>query len=95
MKTMVETIKENGNIDINELSKAQLIALIAHWNCPDIYAENDSFSAMLKRCYKSKPWHEYSPIIYICNENKVITIGHAFYHLNEKEEECVLNALKK
>lgn len=92
---MIETIKKNGKLNINELSKKQVIALLNLWDTDYVKNENTSFSQMLTRCYKSTPWHENAPIIYIHADDKTVTtIKHAFYDLTEGEEEIILNAIK-
>ena len=66
MENILEkAVKENGNIDLNELSWKQLIALMNIWDTDYAKKENKSFSEMVKRCYKSRPWHENANIIYL------------------------------
>lgn len=87
-----EQIKKQGLININELSKRQVVALINLWSWDFVKQQNSSFRDMLKKCYKSTPWHECSPILYL-NEESVLTLNHAFYDMTEAEEELVLNAM--
>ena len=57
---------------------------------------NEQFSEMVKRCYKSRPWHENANIIYLHRDNKKTTIlPHACYNLDEAEENMIFNLLKK
>ena len=71
MENILEkTVKENGNIDLNELSWKQVVALLNAWDSSFARNENTSFSEMVKRCYKSRPWHENSNIIYLHRDNK-------------------------
>lgn len=92
---MINAIKKNGNININELSKKQIIALVNLWDSNSIKKENASFTEMLKRCYKSTPWHDSAPIFYIHADNQTAsTLYHAFYDMNEGEEEMIMKALK-
>ena len=61
-----------------------------------IKKENYSFSDMLKKCYKSKPWHENADILYVNEKNNsALNIEHAFYDMNEGEENELLNILKQ
>ena len=47
MENLLEkAVKENGNIDLNELSWKQLIALLNVWNSDYARRENTSFSEM-------------------------------------------------
>lgn len=92
---MIETIKKNGKVNISELSIKQVIALLNLWDTNYAKNENTSFSQMLKRCYKTTPWHENSSIIYVhADEKTATTIRHAFYDMTEAEEEKVMSALK-
>ena len=51
---------------------------------------------MVKRCYKSRPWHENANIIYLHKGNmKTTIVPHACYNLDEAEEEIMLGLLKK
>lgn len=97
MENILEkTVKENGNIDLNDLSWKQLVALINIWDTDYAKKENVSFSEMVKRCYKSRPWHENANIIYLHRDNQKTTIlPHACYNLNEAEENMIFNLLKK
>lgn len=53
MENILEkTVKENGNIDLNELSWKQVVALLGAWDSSLARNENTSFSEMVKRCYK-------------------------------------------
>lgn len=97
MENILEkTVKENGNIDLNDLSWKQLVALINIWDTDYAKKENVSFSEMVKRCYKSRPWHENANIIYLHRDKQKTTIlPHACYNLNEAEENMIFNLLKK
>lgn len=97
MENILEkTVKENGNINLNELSWKQVVALLNAWNSSFARNENTSFSEMVKRCYKSRPWHENANIIYLHRNNQKTTIlPHACYNLDEAEEDMIFNLLKK
>lgn len=97
MENILEkTVKALGNIDVNELSVKQVIALLNMWDSNYAKAENASFTQMLKRCYKSHPWHENSSIIYLHKDNNKTTIVHnGCYDLDEGETELIFNLLKK
>lgn len=97
MENILEkTVKENGNIDLNELSWKQVVALLNAWDSSFARNENTSFSEMVKRCYKSRPWHENANIIYLHRDSKKTTIlPHACYNLDEAEENMIFNLLKK
>ena len=97
MENILEmTVKANGNIDLNELSWKQVVALLGAWDSSFARNENTSFSEMVKRCYKSRPWHENANIIYLHRDNKKTTIlPHACYNLDEAEENMIFNLLKK
>ena len=57
---------------------------------------NEQFSEMVKRCYKSRTWHENANIIYLHRNNQKTTIlPHACYNLDEAEEDMIFNLLKK
>lgn len=91
---MIDSIKRNGNVNINELSKKQVIALVSFWDTDFVKKENTSFTGMLKRCYKSTPWHENARMFYIHSDEKTATtIHHAFCDMNESEEEMVMKIL--
>lgn len=91
---MIDSIKSNGNVNINELSNKQVIALVSLWSTDFAKKENTSFTEMLKRCYKSTPWHENTRMFYIHSDEKTATtIHHAFNDMNESEEDMVLKAL--
>lgn len=91
---MIDSIKSNGRVNINELSKKQVIALVNLWSTDFAKEENDSFTMMLKRCYKSTPWHENAPMYYIhVDEKSATTILHAFFDMDEGEEEMVMKVL--
>jgi hypothetical protein len=93
---LAKTVKENGNIDLNELSWKQVVALLGAWDSSFARNENTSFSEMVKRCYKSRPWHENANIIYLHRNNQKTTIlPHACYNLDEAEEDMIFNLLKK
>lgn len=97
MENILEkTVKENGNINLSELSWKQVVALLGAWDSSFARNENTSFSEMVKRCYKSRPWHENANIIYLHRDNKKTTIlPHACYNLDEAEENMIFNLLKK
>lgn len=97
MENILEkAVKENGNIDLKELSWKQLVALLNIWDTNYAKKENISFSEMVKRCYKSHPWHENANIIYLHRDNMSTTIiPHACYYLSEAEENVIRNLLKK
>ncbi len=51
---------------------------------------------MVKRCYKSRPWHENANIIYLHKDDTKITFAfNGCYDLDEGETELILNLLKK
>ena len=85
----------NEKININELSTKQLIALVNLWRTPSVSAANDSFTSMLKKCYKSSPWHENAPILYMPNKDSNTVVNHAFCNMTELEEEEFMAALTK
>lgn len=92
---MIENIKKNGNVELSDLSVKQIIGLLGMWDTKQAKKENLRFSYMLKRCYKTNPWHESSPIIYLnSDENTAATIYHGFYNLDEGDEENVMRAIK-
>ena len=97
MENILEkTVKANGNIELNELSWKQLIALMNIWNTDYAKKENKSFSEMVKRCYKSRPWHENANIIYLHKNNmKTTLVPHACKDLREDEEALIFQLLKK
>ena len=97
MENILEkTVKANGNIELNELSWKQLIALMNIWNTDYAKKENKSFSEMVKRCYKSRPWHENANIIYLHKDNLRTTIvSHACYYLDEAEENKMFDLFKR
>lgn len=97
MENILEkAVKANGNIELNELSWKQLIALMNIWNTDYAKKENKSFSEMVKRCYKSHPWHENANIIYLHKDNLRTTIvPHACYYLDEAEENKIFDLLKR
>lgn len=97
MENILEkTVKENGNINLNELSWKQVVALLNAWDSSFARNENTSFSEMVNRCYKSRPWHEDANIIYLHRNNQKTTIlPHACYNLDEAEEDMIFNLLKK
>lgn len=91
---LIDSVKSNGNISISELSKKQVIALVCFWYKGSIKRENSSFTEMLKRCYKSTPWHKNAPINYVHSDGKVVsTFDHAFYDMTEGEEEMIMKVL--
>lgn len=91
-----EIVKANGNIELNELSWKQLIALMNIWDTDYVKKENKSFSEMVERCYKPRTWNENANIIYLHKGNmKTTIVPHACYNLDEAEEEIMLCLLKK
>lgn len=95
-KYLEKVVKENGNLNVNELSWKQVVALLNAWDSSFARNENTSFSEMVKRCCKSRPWHENANIIYLHRDNKKTTIlPHACYNLDEAEENMIFNLLKK
>lgn len=91
-----KVVKGNGNINLNELSWKQVVALLNAWNSSFARNENTSFSEMVKRCYKPRTWHENANIIYLHRNNQKTTIlHHACYNLDEAEEDMIFNLLKK
>ncbi len=97
MENILEkTVKENGNIELNELSWKQLIALMNIWDTDYAKKENISFSEMVKRCYKSRPWHENANIIYLHKgEMKTTIVPYACHDIDEAEENKFFDLLKK
>ena len=97
MENILEkTVKANGNIELEDLSWKQLIALMNIWNTDYAKKENKSFSEMVKRCYKSRPWHENANIIYLHKDNLRTTIvSHACYYLNEAVENKMFDLFKR
>ncbi len=97
MENILEkTIKANGNIELNELSWKQLIALMNIWNTDYAKKENKSFSEMVKRCYKPRTWNENANIIYLHKGNmKTTVVPHACKDLGEDEENLIFRLLKK
>lgn len=97
MENILEkTVKANGKIDLNELSWKQLIALMNIWDIDYAKKENVSFSEMVKRCYKSRPWHENANIIYLHKGNlRTTIIPHACYNLDEADEKIMFDLLKR
>lgn len=93
---LVKSVKANGNIDVNELSWKQVIALLNMWDSNFAKKENVSFSEMVKRCYQSHPWHENASIIYLHKDNSQTTVvSNGCYDLDEAETEMIYNLLKK
>lgn len=91
-----KVLKENGNIDVKELSWKQIIALLNMWETNDIKRENASFTEMVKRCYKPRTWNENANIIYLHKDNmKTTFVPHACKNLREDEEEHIFQLLKK
>ena len=97
MENILEkTVKSNGNIDLNELSWKQLIALLNAWNSDFAKNENASFSEMVKRCYKPITWHEDANIIYLHKDNRRTTmISYTFCHFDEEEDKLIHDLLAK
>lgn len=94
MKKMTEIIKEQGSINLEELSKKQLLALVSIWSWNFIKKENTSFSDMVKKCYKSKPWHENATILYVHGDS-VIDVEHAFHDMYDSEECLIMDLLSR
>ena len=93
---MLQSVKNQGKININELSQKQVITLVTMWAIPAIKKQVPSFTAMLDRCYKSSPWHENAPILYINTDEKTVTtFTHAFYDMTESEENTITQALNR
>lgn len=91
-----EIVTSDGNIDLNELSRKQLIALMSAWNSDFAKEENASFSEMVKRCYKPIHWHEDANIIYLHKDNRRTTIiSYTFFHFNEAEDKLIHDLLAK
>lgn len=97
MENILEkAVKENGNIDLKELSWKQLVALLNIWDTNYAKKENISFSEMVKRCYKPCYWHEDANIIYLHKGDiKTTIVPPACYDLDEAEEEMMFNLFKK
>ena len=97
MENILEkTVKENGNIDLNDLSWKQIMALLNMWDTDDAKRENASFTEMLRRCYKPRTWNENANIIYLHNGNmKATVVPHACKDLEEDEEHLIFRLLKK
>lgn len=97
MENILEKIvKSNGNIDLNELSWKQLLALISAWSTTYAKNENLSFADMVKRCYKPQHWDENANIIYLHKGNmKTTIIPHACHDIDEAEENKIFCLLKK
>lgn len=97
MENYLEKVtKENGNIDVYELSWKQIIALLNMWNTNYAKRENTSFTEMVGRCYKPRTWHENANIIYLHKNNmKTTLVPHACKDLREDEEDLIFQLLKK
>lgn len=97
MENCLEKVaKENGNIDVNDLSWKQIIALLNMWDADDAKRENASFTEMVERCYKPRTWHENANIIYLYKGNmKTTVVSHACKDLREDEEDLIFQLLKK
>lgn len=97
MENCLEKVaKENGNIDVNDLSWKQIIALLNMWDADDAKRENASFTEMVKRCYKPRTWNENANIIYLHKGNmKTTVVPHACKDLREDEEDLIFQLLKK
>lgn len=92
---MIESIRKQGQVSIDELSMKQVIALLCLWDTNFAKKENKSFTQMLTRCYKSTPWHKNAPVLYIHDDNKTVTdVPHAFRDLTEREELIIVNAIR-
>lgn len=93
---LIEDVKKQGKIKIDELSAKQIIALVSFWKIPEIKKQVRSFTEMIDRCYKSTPFHKNADIIYINTDEKTITsITHAFHDMFVEEEEMVMDAILK
>lgn len=97
MENILEnTVKENGNIDLNDLSWKQIMALLNMWDTDDSKRENASFTEMVRRCYKPRTWNENANIIYLHKGNmKATVVPHACKDLEEDEEYLIFRLLKK
>ena len=97
MENILEnTVKENGNIDLNDLSWKQIMALLNMWDTDDAKRENASFTEMVRRCYKPRTWNENANIIYLHKGNmKATVVTHACKDLEEDEENLIFRLLKK
>lgn len=97
MENYLEKVtKENGNIDVKELSWKQIIALLNMWNTSDAKRENVSFTEMVRRCYKPRTWNENANIVYLHEGNmKTTFLPHACKDLREDEEDFIFQLLKK
>ena len=97
MENILEkAVKENGNIELEELSWKQLMALLNAWDTTYAKDENLSFADMVKRCYKPCHWDENANIIYLHKGNmKTTIIPNACYDLDKEEEDIVFDLLKK
>lgn len=93
---MVESIKQNGQVQFNELSKYQIITLLLMWDATEVHRECRSFRDMLSRCYRSTPWNDGSPILYLHKDGDMVSeFRHPFSDMYPSEIESVMNALKK
>lgn len=91
-----KVVKENGNIDLNDLSWKQIVALLNMWDTKYAKKENASFSEMVKRCYKPRTWNENANIIYLHKGNmKTTFVPHVCKDLREDEESLLFHLLKK
>lgn len=91
-----KVLKENGTIDVKELSWKQIISLLNMWNTNEAKRENASFTEMVKRCYKPRTWHENANIIYLHKGNmKTTFVPHTCKDLREDEENLIFQLLKK
>ena len=97
MENILEnTVKENGNIDLNDLSWKQIMALLNMWDTDDAKRENASFTEMVRLCYKPRTWNENANIIYLNKVNmKATVVPHACKDLEEDEEYLIFRLLKK
>ena len=91
-----KVVSENGSINVNDLSWKQILALLNMWDTDDAKRENASFTEMVRRCYKSRTWHENANIIYLHKGNmKATVVTHACQDLEEDEEHLIFRLLKK
>ena len=91
-----KVVKENGSINVNDLSWKQILALLNMWDTDDAKRENASFTEMVRRCYKSRTWNENANIIYLHKGNmKATVVTHACKDLAEDEEHLIFRLLQK
>ena len=89
-------VKENGSINVNDLSWKQILALLNMWDTDDAKRKNASLTEMVRRCYKPRTWNEKANIIYLQKDNmKTTVVPHACKDLEEDEEHLIFRLLKK